>query len=868
MSSGTAINTRGSEWRKWDLHFHTPSSYDYKDKSVTDQDIIDKLVENNISVVAITDHHIIDITRIQELQRLGKEKGTTVLPGIEFLSDARGDAPIHFVGIFAEDCNLEYIWGQIENKTNISKIKGDQKEPNQIYCDLAETIELIKELGGITTIHAGCKTNTIENITHSLPHSETQKTDIAYIIDFFELGKDDDKTGYVEKVFPTIKKHIPMIICSDNHDIKNYVLKENCWIKADCTFEGLKQVIYEPAQRVRIQELKPQEKAEYQVIDSVSISHSDFYSQTIYFNQNLNTIIGGRSTGKSVLLGALATKLNCDEEVKSGNKKYTDFVNAVASGLKIIWKDGIENNDRNIEYYPQSYMYRLAKNDNKELDKIVESIIEQDISKSILISSYATFSSENNTEITNKINRLFQIKNDGNAKVKLWKEKGDEVGIANEIKKLEAELSELKKKIQITEDELKQYNDKKNELDVLVKENISLDSQIAKIQSLRHKFFISDAISYELVTFSDSNKSKIKTTFEGLKDRFQKEWESKINEISNQNNDVKKQNNERIAQIGRDSAYLKGLSTIKSNTQYTEIEGKLKIQKAKLSDILRIKKEIDELKLQYNSCITNIKQSNRDYLNKINEIKDTLSVSRDKLEIKARASIKLDDYKNRLSNSINLQSAVGQEIVYGNIHSFEDFFKSANNLFDKLLKNDITLKGGYTAVELMKEIFATNFFEISYDINYDADTFQTMSEGKKAFVVLMLLLDFSDKDCPILIDQPEDDLDNRAIYTELVQYLTRKKKERQIILVTHNPNIVVGADSELIVVANQNGMDTPNSNGYKFQYISGSLENTKPFDSSIKTILESRGVREHVCEILEGGMEAFENRERKYGFRK
>jgi predicted ATPase len=861
-------NARGSEWRKWDLHFHTPSSYDYKDKSVTNELLIEALCQNNISVVAITDHHIIDIEKIRKLQQLGKNKNITVLPGIEFLSDARGNVPIHFIGIFPENCNLEYIWGQIENKTSISKIKGENKEINQVYCDLSDTIKLIKELGGITTIHAGCKTNTIENITHSLPHSEAQKEDIAYLIDFYELGKPEDKQGYLEKVFPSIKKHIPMIICSDNHDIKNYVLKENCWIKADCTFEGLKQVIYEPTQRVRIQELKPQEKAAYQVIDSVTISHSDFLPQTLYFNQNLNAIIGGRSTGKSVLLGAIATKLNCDKEVKWGNKDYTDFVNAVVLGLKITWKDGIENNERNIEYYPQSHMYRLAKNDNKELDRIVESIIEQDNTKQILISNYVTFSSDNNTEIINKINKLFQIKNDGIVKSKLLKEKGDEIGIRNEIKKLESELLELKKKIQITEDELKQYNDLKGKLDNLIKANENIDNQIAKIQSLKSKFFISDEISYELVVFSDSNKNKVKTAFDELKSKFQKEWESKIDEISNQNSEVKKQNNVQISQIQTNQSYTKGIEIIKNNKQYIEIEEKLKIQKGKLSDISQIKKEVEELRLQYQACITNINQSNRDYLNRINEIKDALNISRDKLEIKAEATLKLNDYKNLLNSSINLQSYQGQEIVNERIAFFEDFFKSVNNLFNKLLKNEITLKGGYTAIELAKEILASNFFEITYKIDYDTDIFQTMSEGKKAFVVLMLLLDFSNKECPILIDQPEDDLDNRAIYKDLVKYLIRKKKERQIILVTHNPNIVVGADSEQIIIANQNGLDTPNINGSKFQYISGSLENTKPFDEQAKSILESEGIREHVCEVLEGGSEAFENREKKYGFKK
>ena len=190
-----------------------------------------------------------------------------------------------------------------------------------------------------------------------------------------------------------------------------------------------------------------------------------------------------------------------------------------------------------------------------------------------------------------------------------------------------------------------------------------------------------------------------------------------------------------------------------------------------------------------------------------------------------------------------------------------DFFKN-------LLSEKVLLKNGYEALNVVTEFLTHSWYSLDYSLTYQGDNFVNMSEGKQAFVILKLLLDFSDKKCPILIDQPEDSLDNRAIYHELVAYIKRKKKERQIILVTHNSNVVVSADAENVIVANQEGADTPNLGGLKFQYINGALEDTKQRDEKAEYILSSQGIREHICDILEGGRVAFEKREQKYGFRR
>jgi len=140
----------------------------------------------------------------------------------------------------------------------------------------------------------------------------------------------------------------------------------------------------------------------------------------------------------------------------------------------------------------------------------------------------------------------------------------------------------------------------------------------------------------------------------------------------------------------------------------------------------------------------------------------------------------------------------------------------------------------------------------------------TMTPGKRALFLLRLILAESDDTWPLLIDQPEDDLDSRSIYYDIVPFLKEKKKERQIIMVSHNANLVIGADSEQVIVANRHGSDRENADAKQFNYLTGSLEFSKIRDKDCKDTLLSQGIREHSCEILDGGKAAFELRKNKY----
>jgi len=173
-------------------------------------------------------------------------------------------------------------------------------------------------------------------------------------------------------------------------------------------------------------------------------------------------------------------------------------------------------------------------------------------------------------------------------------------------------------------------------------------------------------------------------------------------------------------------------------------------------------------------------------------------------------------------------------------------------------QGEISFNQSKTKVEIIRSLFK-NYFDISYDLMQGTDRLGQMSPGKKGIILFQLFLHMSSSQDPILIDQPEDNLDNRTVYKELNDFIKEKKIQRQIIIVSHNSNLVVSTDSENVIVAHQN------SDGIspKFEYLNGSLENTFLYEDE-EHILKKQGIREHVCEILEGGVEAFKKREKKY----
>jgi predicted ATPase len=674
--------------------------------------------------------------------------------------------------------------------------------------------------------------------------------------DFF-LGK---KTGCNEiMVIKKCGSLKPCIHGSDAHTEDKLFsphLNRFCWIKADLTFEGLKQILCEPDDRVRIQVNKPEEKTGYHVLNSIAID-SEICKQNIFFNPNLNTIIGGRSTGKSTLLQIIAHSINPN---LLGLKPFIS--NIPRGGIKIIWQDGEENKDRDIEFFPQSYMYEIARNKASK-DKIIQSIVEEKDTRG-LIKAFESFCVSNKSRIQNDLDDLFKLKETIDELMTALRGKGDESGLNKEIEILGEKIKECQKADSTTAQDLEAFETLKQE--ILNDEQLlqKLGDDKAEIAALQNAELFDSSFIYKFNKLTDLNSMEVQDIFNVIKSKAAADWRDKLS-VKLNNIDVLIDGCMKNIQQKKDGpVFLKGSLQLNQNKQFKELNDRLTVEKKKFAEINTLRIKVDSIAAQKNNLIEKIIENHANYVACIDKLIVDFSLLHDDIEIKVEKIYLQEKCKELLKDFINLQSYSRQSFVNDwGVNYQADVKSKIRSFLENSLDNKFELKAYKNIKDLAKSLLIENWYSISYDLTFQNDTFDKMSDGKKSFVILKLLLEFSNKECPILIDQPEDSLDNRAIYNELVTYLKQKKKSRQIILVTHNANIVVNADAEQVIVANQHGENSKNNDGIKFQYITGSLENTKSRNDG-NIILQSQGVRDHVCEILEGGTEAFKKRENKY----
>jgi ABC-type lipoprotein export system ATPase subunit len=156
------------------------------------------------------------------------------------------------------------------------------------------------------------------------------------------------------------------------------------------------------------------------------------------------------------------------------------------------------------------------------------------------------------------------------------------------------------------------------------------------------------------------------------------------------------------------------------------------------------------------------------------------------------------------------------------------------------------MRGQKNPTELYDFLFGFDYLETKYDLKIDGKDLRELSSGERGGLLLIFYLMLDRREIPLVIDQPEDNLDNKSVYEILVRFLKKAKRRRQIILVTHNPNLAVVADAEQIIHVSIDKKNKRND----FHFRSGGIENPE--------------INKSVVDILEGTRPAFDNRRLKY----
>jgi energy-coupling factor transporter ATP-binding protein EcfA2 len=909
----------GSKWRKWDLHVHTPLSiiqhYGGDDDEVWSKFITNlEELPNEFSVIGINDYLFIDgYKKITEYKQKGKLKNIDlILPLLEFrLSKFAGTdqnlKKINFHVIFSNDISHELIQAQFINalspkfklQSGIEQKYWSGLITRDSVADLGKKIketvpeDKVKDYG--TDIQEGFNNLVLDEddilkvlespffYKNGYPlyltavgktewdsltwnnQSIAIKKDVINKVNFvFTAGENVEKCLAAKNKLKQNRVNDLLLDCSDAHHFSDSVDKDRIgnsftWIKGDPTFEGLEYIIHEPDERVKICKQDPNHEFLKPYFSKIVIQKKSIFAQKpikfleteLNLHSGLVAIIGGRGEGKSLLLDAIA-KTFCKQ--KNVHRKDDISMN---DGFSITYnKSTGEHQDYNIAdgmqviylHVHQKEVQEIVENVEK-LSKVIEDMLgisstndqytNEDEIKSILseINECKEWlikhdQSKFQTIIDNRTQLISTIRTNRNSNI-IEKYTENILGIKNKEKHIKR-LIQLKTKFENTVSEVNK------EINAV---NSELQESLTPINFTQQLKFIEDRIEHLRQISGDLVANNIQ-----IKDALVKE------EIEGDPTTLLQKVNEYRTEIEKAQSILTEISHRKLRLE------SLIDKRNQLIDQhdSRLNDEVDSINSKWNEK----RQGSPDLTDEQKELIKKLIKS---INIYGEIDFNSENFFNSLKDCLNLgkfrrksdvdtMDRIKSAFPCHSYDSFKRFIKNESiiNLDDcknleELLELDYFNQNGQD--KLLKMLFCDSerhrYLKTLAKIKYQDKTPDELSIGQRGTLLLSLKLATESFFDPIIIDQPEDDLDNQFIVKDLVPILKTIKKYRQVIIATHNANLVVNADAEQVIVAD--------NKSESLSYTSGSLENPE--------------IRKRICMILEGGENAFRQRERKYGFR-
>lgn len=881
----------GARFHNVDLHIHTyGASHDVTDSTMTPEAIVDSAVSQGLVVIAITDHNSnVNVQRAIDHARDNYSGQILVLPGVE-VTTAHG----HVLAYFAPECIADLT----KFLVRIDLIGEMGADSTRTAKSMADTIAEAEKLGGVCIAsHIDREKTGFDMFAQGF---QNWKKDIITSLGLYGLECDsvdalhwyseNDEPGSAgaerKKMFDARKlvqglsarHHLAHVQGSDAHSMKQFENHDpkKPWSRiklAELSFNAFRVALIDPNARVRACASIP---SSIPRVRGLAITGGFLHEEKIHFSDNLNCLIGGRGTGKSTAIRAVAYAFglndefgdfdNCPDSVtvfcEDENGILYRYVRTRGGDIEVKAKEDRSVTDVpidafRIEYFGQGELAKVAEDPLKHPELFQEFLDRHTNLRDLLESEESLV-----TSLKENAGRLAPLES-----------------AFSQLATKKQSLDEIEKKLRIAEEGN-------------LREVVGTQSKLASEKTVRESI---EAIATEYT--SGFTLSKIQRDFDQIlatagtctEDDASKKIITEIRELFLKNNAAVKQKelelNTLLKSSARDLTKLAGelkvshqrmsgevatkLADLKSRGLATDIPGLEALLRQKTSvakDIAGVEQRREELK----QC-----QEQRIKLRK--ELKEV----REKMTERRKAQLK--------GINTNLTLTIKDYIIFvkyddaGITSEFETFIQEkmrGTYLQDNLIQNlcthitpselaDLVIERNSSKIATMAKISADWSGKIvaklcNWDILFELQalakqpkpiiTVRTkstppkeipvlqLSDGQRHTILLTIAM-LAESNVPLVIDQPEDDLDNAFIFSSIVTTLRAIKERRQVILVTHNANIAVLGDSELL-------LPMCRENDY------GKTKNRGSIDSA--------ATKQFVMDILEGGSAAFLRRKEMY----
>ncbi|EFC6701959.1 ABC transporter [Escherichia coli] len=908
------MNWIGSRWWKFDFHNHTPASDDYgkgpnqaQYMQITHKDWLLNYMRQGIDCVAVTDHNSgawIDPLK-QALKELASEshedyRPLYLFPGVELTVQGN----IHILAIFGEDkttSDIDSLLGAVRYRGTKGKSDGCSE------CSAVEVIDEIARSGGLAIpahvdqasgLFTVCTGNTLEQVLDNKCVFAMEVTDLAKAKPQLYIGKN---LNWAE------------ILGTDSHHPsgtgnQRYPGSHFTWVKmSEPSYDGLRLALVDGALSLkRSDNFTGDPNIHGQLaIESIVVDDAKYLgrgqSLTCQLNPWLNTIIGGRGTGKSTSLEFLRIALKRKGEIpKSLEKEFTKY----SQTSKDRQDEGLLKDSTKITvgFRKDGGRFRITWSNTDDIYSIEEETApgvwcdsEGDIAQRFPVRIY---SQKQIFELAKHPQALLQVVDDApEVNHRDWQLKWDELvskylSLRAQEREVQAglqeesvtkgQLEDVKRKLDVFEkaghaDVLKAYQLRQNQSKAMDSWVTTWEDSAEQVRDISGSLLPAE-LDLQYFDIGNADDKELFDTIKDIRATFEK-LQTEMNSIAQRIDDVKNSWNQTRSDLGISkritaasheyNALLGQLSAADAGDpsaygvlvkQRQDFEDKLKGFDKKRETLAQHQKSAEEYLVKLHEHRALITKLREDFL------KDTLVGN-------SYVQINVIPFGNKITVEEEFRNLIGRSgggfdrdigVVDGDEGLLAYLTQDQSNTMDDKIKkikssllaiheNDtmavesckdrrfVSLIQGLTPeqIDRIQCWFPGDSLDIRYSLK-NGESFKPVeqgSPGQKTAALLAFILSYGNE--PLILDQPEDDLDNHLIYDLIVTQLREIKQKRQVLVVTHNANIVVNGDAENVIALDiRSGQTRIVAQGG----------------------LQEPSIRDEICRVMEGGKEAFTQR--------